>query len=326
MLVGVIWFLACMSLVVAAAVLWIERSREDAEAQQRNLQESLQERNMLSRLTWLIATHRQTVAGLTTPESMPPEAGSMDPSILPAGSEIPMGGQEYCLVNGRCVQLIDRASRLSLTASEPATLNALLTGLGVPAEDSPRMLVELAQYLRDSHQAAGGRFTQRVLHSPMEVFLLPSWRPWEDRLTRRGWTELVTVGEATLNLNTAGPEVLGAAWQLPPSGIARLLSLRSERPILHAADLEALLGGYAAVVPTEGWSRLPSSTVLIRSRPLDGQADHEYLLSFESKDLRLPPWQLLQRRTLSPHASTVAKPDALHTTPGLLAAPLMAAP
>ncbi|MDH0287781.1 hypothetical protein N7414_01550 [Pseudomonas sp. GD04087] len=325
-LVGVIWFLACMSLVVAAAVIWIDRSREGIEAEQQLLLYTLDERSMLSRLIWMTATHRQTVAGLTTPESIPPEPGNMDPSILAAGSEIPMDGREYCLANGRCIALIDGASRLSLIGSEPAVLNALLRYLGVPAEDIPKMLVELAQYLKSGQQSAEAGFMQRRMHSPMEVFLLPSWHPWEEQLTERGWGELVTVRETALNLNTASPEVLKAGWQLPASGIARLVNLRLEHPILHAADLEAMLGSYAASVPPEGWARLPSTTVLIRTRPVGGQALHEYLLSFESTDLRLPPWQLLQRRTLPIHASTVAVPHEPHSTPGLLAAPLVAGP
>lgn len=321
-LVGVIWFLACMALVVAAAVTWIERSRQSVEAERQLLQQSFEERSLLSRLTWMIATHRMTLGGITTPDSPGPESGDMDGSVMSAGGEIPVDGREYCLLNGYCLTLIDRASRISLSSSQPAVLNALLLSLGVQPEDTPRMLVELARYLKN----APAGMSQRALQSPMEVFVLPSWRSWEDRLVANGWGDLVTMNEAALNLNTADIRVLTEGWRLPASALQRLLVLRSAHPILSRTDLESMLGSYAASIPDEGWSRLPSAVMSVRLRRADGEQRYEYQLSFESNDLHLPPWQLLQRRTLPSHAPSAVVPVETHTTPGLLAAPLVAGP
>lgn len=325
-LVGVIWFLACMTLVVAAAMLWIDRSREGLEAQRQLVQQSFEERTMLSRLTWLIATHRLTVAGLTTPESMVANAGDMDPSILPAGAEIPLDGREYCLANGVCLTLIDRASRVSLSGSEPVVLRTLLVNLGVPLERTPQMLVELALFLRSASSASSTGVTMRNLRSPMEVFLLPAWQPWEELLVSRGWNDLVAVDETALNLNTANAAVLLGAWGLSADNVTRLLSVRQEHPIMQRADLDALMGTYAGDLPEEGWSRLPSATVLVQIRLPGKAARYEYQINFESNDIRLPPWQLLQRRTLSSHVSELVAPHELHATPGILSAPLVAGP
>ncbi|MBO3274595.1 hypothetical protein [Pseudomonas schmalbachii] len=328
-LVGVIWFLACMTMVVAAAVLWIERSRDGVEAQRELLQSSFEERSMLSRLIWLIATHRMTVAGQTTPESIAPEDGGMDPSILPAGAELPVDGREYCVANGSCFTLIDRASRLSLSASDPAAIQSLLVGMGVPVESVSPMLVELAVYLRGGQYESVGQPripSLRALRSPMEVFLLSTWQPWEDLLVRRGWCEVATVDEPALNLNSAAADVLVFAWGIPADSVASLLAIRGEHPIVQSRDLDMLLGAHADGLPQEGWSRLPSSTLLIRLRPRDGPARYEYQVSFESSDLRLPPWQFLQRRTLPSHVSDTALPQEVHATPGILAAPLVAGP
>ncbi|AGI25280.1 hypothetical protein ACYCAX_11115 [Pseudomonas sp. MT3] len=325
-LVGVIWFLACMTLVVGAAVLWIDRSRETLEAERQGVQRSFEERSMLSRLTWLMATHRLTAAGQTTPESAPADPSEMDPSMLSAGAELPLDGRELCWVNGFCVALIDRASRLSLNSSDPAAINALLLSLGVPAESTARMLRELALYQAAERGTASSLLARRRLRSPMEVFRLPSWQQWEELLVARGWSELVTVGEAGLNLNTASAAVLTQAWRVPEGGLLRLLDLRRERPILSGSDLENILGGYYGDIPPEGWSRLPSSVVLIRIRPRDGEVRHEFQLKLLPNSSSLPPWQFLQRRTLPSHASEIVEPQSPQTLPGLLAAPLVAGP
>lgn len=321
-LVGVIWFLACMALVVAAAVTWIDRSRQAVEAERQLLLQHFEERSLVSRLTWMIATHRVTLGGVTTPDSPRGEADEMDGSILAVGGEIPVGGQEFCLPNGYCLALTDRASRISLSASQSDVIEALLIKLGVSPEAAPRMLLELATYLKNAPVG----MPQRSLRSPMEVFVLPAWRPWEERLVASGWNDLVTVNEAALNLNTAGVRVLSDGWRLPDGALQRLLSLRQSRPILGSGDLEAMLGSYAASVPADGWSRLPSSVLLVRLRRADGKQRYEYQLNFESTDLRLPPWQLLERRTLPSHALPAVVTVPIRTTPGLLAAPLVAGP
>ncbi|MCP8464765.1 hypothetical protein NK553_12480 [Pseudomonas sp. ZM23] len=322
-LVGVIWFLACMTLVVTAAMLWIDRSRDGLVAQQTLLQRCFEERTLLSRLTWLIATHRMTVAGQTTAESLAAQVGEMDPSILPAGAEIPVDGREYCLANGACITLIDRASRISLTSSEPAAISSLLVSLGVPVEDVPRMLVDLAAYLRDGSTQT---VSARHLRSVMEVFVLASWRPWESRLVTSGWNDRVAIDEAALNLNTAGSDVLLRAWRLSPGGVSRLLMARQEHPIIQRVDVDELLGTEAESLPQEGWSRLPSSVLMIRMRFRSSVIRYEYEVSFESTDMRLPPWQFLQRRTLSIDAPESNAATQIHTTPGVLAAPLVAGP
>lgn len=321
-LVGVIWFLACMALVVAAAVTWVERSRQAVETERQLLQQSFEERSLLSRLTWMIATHRMTLGGITTPDSPGVESGDMDGSVMSAGGEVPVDGREFCLLNGYCLTLIDRASRISLSGSQSAVLNALLLNLGVQPEETPRMLVELARYLKNAPVG----MSQRPLLSPMEVFVLPAWRPWEERLVANGWNDVVTVNEAALNLNTAGVRVLTDGWNLPDGALQRLLGLRQTHPILSTADLESMLGSYATSIPGDGWSRLPSSVLLLRLRRVDGEQRYEYQLSFESNDLRLPPWQLLPRRTLPSHVLSAILPVAIHAAPGILAAPLVAGP
>ncbi|MOA34193.1 hypothetical protein D3C78_1555540 [compost metagenome] len=137
---------------------------------------------------------------------------------------------------------------------------------------------------------------------------------------------MVTVDEAALNLNSATADVLVSAWGMSADSVARLLASRVEHPIVQSRDLDTLLGVYADDLPQEGWSRLPSSTLLIRVQLPDSPTRYEYQVSFESSDLRLPPWQFLQRRTLPSHVSDTALPQKFHATPGILAAPFVAGP
>ncbi|SDH99575.1 hypothetical protein SAMN05216189_1001202 [Pseudomonas delhiensis] len=321
-LVGVIWFLAVMTLVVASAVTWIERSLDGIEQERQGLLRDMAERSLLSRLTWLASTQRLTLAGLTTPDSPAPSLADMDLSTLPVGAELALDGREYCLANGWCFALIDRASRLGLEQAPPVTLASVLEGLGVAPERIAPMLAELAGYLRSQP----GRAVVRNLHAPQEVFVLDSWQPWETRLRAAGWDDLVTVGEPALNVNTASGQLLRLAWRLPEDNLALLLAARRERPLQGMGDLAGVLGIYLQQLPAENWSRLASATLFIRLRPVDAAARYEYQLRLESDDLQGSPWQFLQRRSLPRNVPDTDTASIHHEAPGVLAAPLVARP
>ncbi|MCL6691840.1 hypothetical protein SAMN05216577_10134 [Pseudomonas citronellolis] len=321
-LVGVIWFLAIMTLVVASAVTWIERSLDGIEKERQGLLRDMTERSMLSRLTWLASTQRLTLAGLTTPDSPAPSLADMDMSVLPVGAELALDGREYCLANGWCFAFVDRASRLGLEQAPPAALASLLEGLGIAPERIAPMLAELAGHLR----GPPGSAVLRSLHAPQEVFVLDSWRPWEAALRAAGWEELVTVGEPSLNVNTASGQLLRLAWRLPEDSLALLLAARHERPLRGVGDLEGVLGMYLQQLPAENWSRLASATLFIRLRPADAVARYEYQLRFESDDLQGSPWQFLQRRSLPRNVPITDTAPIHHEAPGLLSAPLVASP
>ena len=120
------------------------------------------------------------------------------------------------------------------------------------------MLAELAGHLR----GPPGSAALRSLHAPQEVFVLDNWRPWEAALRAAGWEELVTVGEPSLNVNTASGQLLRLAWRLPEDSLALLLAARHERPLRGVGDLEGVLGMYLQQLPAENWSRLASATHL----------------------------------------------------------------
>lgn len=133
-LVGVVWFLAIMTLLASAAVLWVGRSLDATENRRKVLLRELEEHALLARVQWLVATQRYTVAGLSVPGNAgaAPSKVDMDTSILPIGGELPLDGREFCMANGWCVALLDRSARLSLSGIDPRVLSRLLAGLGVP--------------------------------------------------------------------------------------------------------------------------------------------------------------------------------------------------
>lgn len=133
-LVGVVWFLAIMTLLASAAVLWVGRSLDATENRRKALLRELEEHALLARVQWLVATQRYTVAGLSVPGNAgaAPSKVDMDTSILPIGGELPLDGREVCMANGWCIALLDRSARLSLSGIDPRVLSGCWRGWGFP--------------------------------------------------------------------------------------------------------------------------------------------------------------------------------------------------
>jgi hypothetical protein len=333
-LVGVIWFLAIMTLLAAAAVLWVERSIDATESRRQALVTQIEERSLLARVQWLVATQGYTVAGLTVPGDPAGSSPQMDASILPVGGEIPLDGRAQCMSNGWCVALIDHAARLSLSSAEPRLLRNLLIGLGVRADQVPVMLAQWADYLHPGGApqlgAAGdsGEWSawkqprRRPVRTVMEVFSLRSWQHWEEHLLRAGWAELVTADESSLNVNTADVRVLSLAWRVPRMAVERLVVARQRQPITQPADLHILLGSSATRIPDDGWARLASASLSIRLFPAGAERGAEYEVNFRSEHRLLPPWQIQLKRSieLNEHDSIKVAGEV----PSILSAPIVA--
>lgn len=311
-LVGVVWFLAIMTLLASAAVLWVGRSLDATENRRKALLRELEEHALLARVQWLVATQRYTVAGLSVPGNAgaAPSKVDMDTSILPIGGELPLDGREVCMANGWCIALLDRSARLSLSGIDPRVLSRLLAGLGVPAEQVQVMVAQWFSYLypgaaprlgsaaQASDRSSSGQARRRPLRSVMEVFRLEAWRPWEAHLLDAGWCDLVAADEAALNINTADARILSLAWGLPEDAVGRLLQARWQRPFTRMSDLHDILGGHARLVPEDGWARLASPVLSIRLYPPGAEQGTEYEVRFNSEHRLLPPWQLLSKRSV----------------------------
>lgn len=333
-LVGVIWFLAIMTLLATAAVLWVERSIEATESRRQSMLMEIEERSLLARVQWLVATQSYTVAGLLVPGDHGRPAPQMDASILPVGGEIPLDGRALCMTNGWCVALIDQAARLSLSAAEPRLLRNLLVGLGVRANQVPVMLAQWADYLHpgDAPQlgAAGGtgewsdwrQARRRPVRSVMEVFSLRSWQRWEEHLLREGWTDLVTTEESLLNINTADARLLSLVWGIPRLAVERLVDARQRQPISQPSDLHLLLGSSASRIPDDGWARLASASLSIRLFPAGAERVAEYEVSFSSEHRLLPPWQIQLKRSVKRNEQNSI--EVAGEVPGILSAPIVA--
>ncbi|WP_028630959.1 type II secretion system protein GspK [Metapseudomonas resinovorans] len=335
-LVGVVWFLAVMTLLAAAAVLWVERSVNVMENRRAAMLREIEESTLLARVQWLIATQGYTIAGLTIPSDGVAQVPQLDSSVMPVGGELPLDGRPLCMANGWCLGLTDDAARLSLSAVDPRLLGNLLLGLGVTPEEVPAMLAQWSDYLMPEGAprlgSAGGRATwrggsqdsRRTPRSVLEVFLLDRWQPWEEHLLNADWTELVTTSATPLNINTADPRVLNLAWGLPVEQVSRLVAAREQQSLARSTDLRALLGAHANLVPDDGWTRLASSTLSIRLHPTGVERATEYEVSFSSDHRMLPPWQLQLKRSVKRNEA-----DSIHASgdvPGILSAPLMAGP
>ena len=247
----VVWFLAIMTLLASAAVLWVGRSLDATENRRKALLRELEEHALLARVQWLVATQRYTVAGLSVPGNAgaAPSKVDMDTSILPIGGELPLDGREFCMANGWCIALLDRSARLQSFRHRSAGTVQAAGGVGVPAEQVQVMVAQWFSYLypgaaprlgsaaQTSDRSSPGQARRRPLRSVMEVFRLEAWRPWEAHLLDAGWRDLVAADEAALNINTADARILSLAWGLPEDAVGRLLQARWQRPFTRMSDL-----------------------------------------------------------------------------------------
>ena len=337
-LVGVIWTLAIFTVLATGATLWMDRYLTQVEARRQAFQRELEERSMLARVQWLVATQRYTVAGVTVPHAAELPVLEMDRSVLPVGDELPLDGRLLCLDNGWCVALVDHASRVSLTNSDPGLLRALLVALGVSVEDAGVMVSDWLAYFRPStgprlgslggggDWGGSGSPRQRVVHSVMEVFRLASWQVWEDQLMAANWPDLVTAEAVALNFNTVHPKVLALVRGGTLEDAEAFPSARRVRPIMQQSELRGFLGQQAEYIPFEAWTRLASDTLAVRLFPIGATQMSEYDLRFNSNHILLPPWQRLAKRSINQDGSDNNPVFTPGMVPDVLSSPLVAGP
>ena len=211
-LVGV-RFLAIMTLLASAAVLWVGRSLDATENRRKALLRELEEHALWR--GWLrvhAATQRYTVAGLSVREMLAPRRARWTWTLRSrplAGSCLWMAGSSAWPMAGalRCSTLRAPQSFRHRSAGCPGCWRGW--GSRRAGAGHGRPMVQLfypgaAPRLGSAAQArSSGQARRRPLRSVMEVFRLEAWRPWEAHLLDAGWRDLVAADEAALNINTA---------------------------------------------------------------------------------------------------------------------------
>ncbi len=294
-LVSVIWVLAVLALATAVMAKWVESAINQVEQRWVDVDELLKHDAMSQRLTLLMLTQRYTTAGLTTPGS--PQQVDSDMGVMTiqaVGGEMPLDGAVTKLGNGWSISLLDERAKFSLTNYKLEQLQRFLTTFGVSENEAYKMSAQLKDYTdRNDRPLAGGGeapfYRQRGLAPPpnrplrtiMELFRVPSWKPWQSRLLSQGWMEKVTVRVGRLNINTVLPEVIQARWKLSDSTLRTFVTSRREHKITSDAGLEKALGRFIPTgVTREDWYRLADNKMNLTVWSPEATYGQHYLIDF----------------------------------------------
>ena len=355
-LVATIWILAVLALATAAMAKWVEHAIDQSEERWAEIDTGLKHDAMRQRLELLVLMQRYTVSGLTTPAS--PEAVIDDmgvQSVFELGREIPLDGTPIRLSNAWSIALLDERAKFSLRYFDGNALGRFLQTLGVPLAESRIMTAQLIDYTDSNNKPVlGGAEApfylglglpsppNRRIRTVMEVFRIPAWMAWQDRLLENGWIDKTTATAAKININTVLPDVLGPLWGLPLGTMEKFEASRKEHKIISETGLTKALGRFIPrQVSRMDWYRLAGQRLNLRVWSPDATYGHNYLVDFaillvegEPHALQRPakPLQLLWQRRIpripksdskiDPKTGRLAKPAEIKIS--FLSSPIVA--
>lgn len=251
-LVIVLAVLVVLALLAAATATSAERAIQAAQADQDRFQSELSMAGTRDTLIFLLATQRQTVAGLTVNETDASATAAMtldDPdgfTALPVGNEIRLDSTPYQGLQGTRFSLQDDRGLISLNWAPSALRFSFYQALGVPQDqwaglDAKRLDYQDADDLyrlngaeKDEYARAGlAPPTNRTLETPLEFRRILGWNTMLEQLDDAALlTRLTMTRGADMNINTAPVEVLQLLPGVSPETAERMVELRGTTPFL----------------------------------------------------------------------------------------------
>lgn len=261
-LVIVLAVLVVLTLLAAATATSAERAIRAAQADANRFQSELAMTGTRETLLFMLATQRQTVAGLTVNESDASATTMLnmdDPdgfSALPVGNEIRLDGTQYQGLEDTRFALQDDRGLLSVNWAPDAMRLALYEKLEVPGDEWDVLDARRLDYQDpdDLHRLNGaekdqyGKFglpppTNRTLATPLELRRIPGWDKALADMDDAQLLSLFTMArEATLNINTAPAFILDLLPGLTPENAIRMTQMRSATPFLSTWQAQQHFG------------------------------------------------------------------------------------
>lgn len=260
-LVIVLALLVVLSLLAAATATSAERAIQAAQADSDRFQSELAMASTRETLLFLLATQRQTVAGLTVNDSdsaatsAPPD----DPDglmAMPVGNEIRLDGTHYQGLEGTRFALQDDRGLISVNWAAPMMRQAVYKSLGAPGDqwdglDAKRLdyqdqddLHRLNGAEKEQYERAGlPPPTNRPLATPLEMRRILGWDKLLASLDDEQLLSMFTMTRgADLNINTAPRKVLELLPGLTPENAQRMIELRGTTPFLSTIQVQQTFG------------------------------------------------------------------------------------
>jgi type II secretory pathway component PulK len=248
-LVATLWFLALAALVAVVVEGWVAGALDQAQRLKSRTAAAAALNSAVERLAFTIVTGGSSARGLE-PERRPPVR--LQETAAPAPPAIALDGRPY-RIGSVTVRLQDEGGLYDISNPEPASLERLLGGAGIPPSEAAAMIKRLAEYAKrpsPSPLFAGNDgdadYPRAGLPPPRHARLLTPWElyrvlGWQRGVLWRGpasLADLVTTGPVGgLDVNTAPVAVLAALTGGDAVAAARLVAARALRPVDDIADL-----------------------------------------------------------------------------------------
>lgn len=258
-LIAVLVLLVVVTLLAAAVAAISERAVSGAQADVEDFQAELDIIGTRETLLFLLATQRQTVAGLTVDEQVVTHAGqalwapSPDeddplPPPIPVGNEIAFDGTIHAGLAGTRFALQDAAGLFSVNWTPPRFRAGFLAALGAPPEAWPALEAKRLDYqdADDLYRLDGAEAPQyaaaglpppanRTILTPLELRRVMGWRELLAPLSDREILDRITTARAIgLNVNTANRSTLRMLPGIDETTIERVLAMRQQMPFMLA--------------------------------------------------------------------------------------------
>lgn len=314
-LLAVLVILLILTLLASSVALTTERAVADAQGR---IDEATYERDAFSTretLTYLLATQRVTIGGLTVDDQIREADGTLRPltdedidegiSPLPVGNEIRLDGTPYRGVGSAVFALQDGRGLLSPNWSAWFMRQAWIESLGAEPRQWPDLEARLHDYqdgddLLRPNGAERREYARlerpppanRPLTTPLELREVAGWSPLLDSVDDATLAQRATITRETfININTAPLENLALVPGVGRASAQRAVDLRAAAPWSTAWSFASAFGVRRDDV-REALFLLPNGTgtlVLRREGSGTGQLLHWTLTGADEGGY---PWRL----------------------------------
>jgi type II secretory pathway component PulK len=256
-LIVVLVALVVITLLATAVATSTDRALAQAQEDSRLVSAEISQFSTRETLLFLLATQRQTVAGITVDDQVAnsygnalwaagPDDVSTLPPPLPVGNEIALNASIYLAPDGQRFSLQDDSGLFSVNWTPEPIRSGVLASLGVDrARQGSLEAVRLDYQDPDVAYRIGGAEaeayeeadlpppTNSTILSPLELRRMPGWRELVAGLDdRQLLSRFTTARTFALNVNTAPVEILRGLPGADASVTERIVAQRQALPFL----------------------------------------------------------------------------------------------
>lgn len=339
-LIIVLAVLVVLTLLAAAVATSAERAIQAAQADADRFESELAMTGTRETMLFLLATQRQTIAGLTVNESdaavsakAPGENDDPDGfTALPVGNEIRLDSTPYQGLDRIRFAVQDDRGLLSVNWAGSTLRFALYKSLGVADGDWAGLDAKRLDYQDpdDLHRLNGAEKAEyereglpppsnRTLATPLELRRIPGWNKLLAGMDDAKLLNTLTMAQTVdLNINTAPAPVLELLPGLSPQNAARMAELRRAAPLLSIRQAQETFGITPVFEEVLSLFAIPSGNLIL----WDERSGARRLLHWTLTPLETdgPPWRIDYEVTLprgnEPDQAVVGTPQTpLFTQP-----------